>query len=1009
MLRRIAERWLLSVPRLPDGVQRFFKGSVASGIAVGILLVFVVFGVFGPVIAPYSATEMISADARQPPSWHHLFGTDHLGRDVFSRVVFGTRSILGLTGSGAAIAVVLGTLLGLLAGYIGGWPDELIMRLFDSLLAIPALLLALVLLGTIGPSSSGVLIVIAVVYTPIVARVVRSETLALRQRGFVETARLQGEPLWRILVQEILPSVFPALSVEAALRFSYAIFLVASLGFLGVGVQPPTPDWGLMVKEARIFIGLTPWALFFPAGAISLLVISVNLAADGIKRALQGEEVGLRRRARRAVVNTRLLSDAACRSGGEPDATGPLVRVEGLTVSYFRSGTWRDALRNVSLNVRAGETYGLVGESGSGKSSLALAIVGYLAENGAAREGTVCIHGREVRLHAPVRHSRDTSVALVAQDALAALNPSIRIGKQIREVLGRHRNGSGRDETQELHRLLRRVELRDPERIEKRYPHELSGGMLQRVALAMALGMQPKLLLLDEPTTGLDVTTQASILDLMKEVLAAQRHATLHISHDLDVIFSVSDRVGVLYAGELLEEATAMTLLDRSYHPYTQGLLASRPRLERSIGGRSVLSAMAGSVPDPGRISPGCVFADRCPLAVDRCHAERPRWETVGTDAARHSVKCHRWQLLQETPGIGIVRDTWKDEGIGKGTAGEEQRESILSVDRVETVFSSGWRRSKRGRAIRAVDGVSLELGPRETLGVVGESGSGKTTLLRTILGLEQASGGTIVFLGSELEPRVARRSLRVLKALQFVAQHPDEALNPYRQVGSALKRPLRRLSGVPRRDVALRTRELLQDVGLSRAFISRWPRQLSGGEKQRVALARTLAAEPRVILLDEPTSSLDVSIQARLLNLLSRLQQQDRSMLFISHDLAVIGYLADRIVVMYAGRVMEQGTTRDVLDPPYHPYTELLLRSIPQGMRPRSSKPVVSAERLPDRYSLGCPFASRCPFAWEMCRRVAPDPQIRSLTHRVFCHLDPESLPREAILEGLGKDDADG
>ncbi|MBN1857837.1 dipeptide/oligopeptide/nickel ABC transporter permease/ATP-binding protein, partial [Candidatus Bipolaricaulota bacterium] len=540
-------------------MRRFFKGSAMSTIGVAVLLVFVLFGIFGPMMAPYSATEMIAADARQGPSWQHLFGTDHLGRDVFSRVLYGTRSILGLTGSGAAIAVLLGALIGLFAGYRGGWADEMIMRLSDSLLSIPALLLALVLLGTIGPSSRGVLIVIAVVYTPIVTRVVRSETLALRRRGFVETARIQGEPLWRILVGEILPSVLPVLSVEAALRFSYAIFLVAALGFLGVGVQPPTPDWGLMVKEARIFIGLTPWALFFPAGAISLLVISVNLAADGLKRSLQGEEMAIGRRARRLVTKTRTAASARCDRPEERRSLLPLAHFEELTVSYFRDGLWSDAVRDVSFDVNAGETYGLVGESGSGKSTLALAIVGYLAENGAVREGSVCVRGRSVKLHAPTRRSRNTSIAFVAQDALASLNPAIRIGRQIGEVLRRQRHAT-RSARDEIHTLLRHVELRDAERIARHYPHELSGGMLQRVALAMALAMEPDLLILDEPTTGLDVTTQAAILALLREIRVRRRHATLHISHDLDVIFAVSDRVGVLYAGEMVEEAAAAAL-----------------------------------------------------------------------------------------------------------------------------------------------------------------------------------------------------------------------------------------------------------------------------------------------------------------------------------------------------------------------------------------------------------------------------------------------------------------
>ena len=974
-----------------------------STVGIAVLLVFVLFGIFGPLLAPYSATEIIAADARQPPSWRHFFGTDHLGRDVFSRVVHGTRSILGLTGSGAAMAVLIGTSVGLFAGYRGGWADEIIMRLLDSLLSIPALLLALVLLGTIGPSASGVLIVISIVYTPIVARVVRSETLVLRQRGFVETARLQGEPLWRILVGEILPSVLPALSVEAALRFSYAIFLVASLGFLGVGVQPPTPDWGLMVKEARIFIGLTPWALFFPAGAISLLVISVNLTADGLKRVLQGEESTIGRRARRLVIKTRSTATVQC---GAPDVDGsgllPLARFRELTVSYFQNGQWRDALRNVSFDVSAGETYGLVGESGSGKSTLALAIVGYLAENGAVRDGSVCVGGRFVKLHAPTQRSRDRSIAFVAQDALASLNPSIRIGAQIGEII-RRRGHTAHPTRDEVGAMLRHVELRDAERIARRYPHELSGGMLQRVALAMALAMEPDLLILDEPTTGLDVTTQAAILVLLREILVRRQHATLHISHDLDVIFTVSDRIGVLYAGEMVEEASAAALLAGSYHPYASGLLSSAPRLAaHREQRRSVLGAMPGKVPRLGDVPVGCIFAARCPLAITRCRVERPPQQVCGSGSERRIVRCHRWEQVRDDPGL--LHGFWREETPSDRGNSVPIEEGVLNVDRLETVFPVGPRRGATGRAIHAVDGVSLGVSRRETLGIVGESGSGKTTLARTILGLERSSAGRIFLLGERLPPSLSRRPLRILSSLQAVAQHPDESLNPYRRVGRALERPLRRLAGVQRRDGRQRVTELLEDVGLSAEFATRWPRQLSGGEKQRVAIARMLAAQPRVVLLDEPTSALDVSVQARLLNLLLRLQQRhERAMLFISHDLAVISYLADRIAVLYRGRVMEEGRTQDVLLPPYHPYTELLLLSIPGAL---SANEPPNDGRMPEsRFDriLGCPFSDRCSHRRDICHVKVPPWLTCSSTHRIYCHLEIESLPGESVLGGGG------
>ncbi|NIV34339.1 MAG: ABC transporter permease subunit, partial [Anaerolineae bacterium] len=409
---------------LLNWLSRFYR-KPASAIGVTAVLLFLLIALFGPLIAPYSATEQIPSDARQPPSGRHWFGTDHLGRDVFSRVVLGTRNILALAGLGALLAVVCGTVFGLVSGYRGGLFDEILMRGFDSLLAIPALLLALLLLGTIGPSRNSVLIVIIVVYTPIVARVVRSETLAIKTKGFVEAARVQGESTLRILFREILPSVLPALSVETALRFSYAIFLVASLGFLGVGVQPPNPDWGLMVKEARHFVGLTPWALFFPAGAISLLVIGVNLMADGLKRVLQSAT---------AAVPRRVFREAAIRakeatSRISPSPAPSLLSIEELTVSYYQEGAWLDAVRDFSVQIEAGQAYGLVGESGSGKSTLGLALMRYLGENGAVRRGRIEFKGRDLlRLsQQELRHFWGSESGLVPQDPSAALNPSLRV------------------------------------------------------------------------------------------------------------------------------------------------------------------------------------------------------------------------------------------------------------------------------------------------------------------------------------------------------------------------------------------------------------------------------------------------------------------------------------------------------------------------------------------------------------------------------------------------------
>jgi len=974
----------------------------ASAFGTSIVLLFILLAIFAPWIAPYTPTEQIYADARQAPSAAHFFGTDHLGRDVFSRIVHGARSILALTGLGALLAVAAGTSFGLLAGYVVGLFDELLMRVFDSLLAIPALLLALVLLGTVGPSRSSVLAVIAVVYTPIVARVVRSETLALKSQGFVEAARLQGERLPRILLREILPSVLPALSVEAALRFSYGIFLVASLGFLGVGVQPPSPDWGLMVKEARTYIRLTPWALYCPAGAISLLVIGVNLAADGLKRALRPSIEDLSSRTRRRILRARCATQR-CDSGATA-ADGAVISIEDLSVSYFAGGVWLDAVRDVSLEVRSGETLGLVGESGSGKSTLALAIVQYLAANGAVRSGRICFGERELLDLSPreLRELRGAQIGLVPQDPLAALNPSIRVGEQIVEILRRHNHGSRGAARASAIDLLRRVRIADPERVARAYPHQLSGGMQQRATIAMGLSTSPRFLLFDEPTTGLDVTTEAAILDLIAELLEDGSRASLYITHDLGVVSRVARRVAVLYAGELVEMGETGDLLGTPRHPYTRGLLASVP----GFGTRGApLSSMEGVIPALDAIPSGCVFRPRCPWASGICEA-RPPLEDSGSS----TIRCYRWsEIERERPAKRGV--------VPRPAVADESRRSVLDLTDVEVSFplsrsmADVIRRNLR-RAVRAVDGVTLSIGEGRTLGLVGESGSGKTTLARTIVGLEARDAGEIRLADEDLPRTIRGRRRSTLRRLQAVSQNPDQALNPHLSVGTTLSRPLITLAGLPRRSAQARTTDLLDRVGLSAAYADRLPEQLSGGEKQRVAIARAVASNPDLVLFDEATSSLDVSVQARILNLLEELQRDNAggrsgAYLFITHDLSVVSHLADDVAVLYLGRAMELGTATEVLGPPYHPYTEALLSAFPAlGTVQEAHVRLTGEIPSPIDRPTGCPFHTRCPRSLgAICVHEAPPWRRGESGHAVYCHIPLDELCRlqERLVEGTG------
>ncbi len=980
---------------LVKGIKELYTRP-ASAVGTTIVLLFVLLAIFGPLLTPYTATEQTLSAARQAPSATHWFGTDHLGRDIFSRVIIGTRSILSLAGLGTLLAVIIGTSFGLISGYRGGLFDEIVMRSFDSLLAIPALLLALLLLGTIGPSRNSILAVIIIVYTPIVARVVRSEVLAIKTRGFVEAAKLQGESTLHILFREILPSVLPALAVESSLRFSYAIFLVASLGFLGVGVQPPTPDWGLMVNEARNFVRLTPWSLFFPAGAISVLVIGVNLMADGLKRVLQ------------TIVIVPAPDVKRTTTPGGTKYPAPVLNINNLTISYYQNGNWLDAVRDFSLKIEPGQTYGLVGESGSGKSTLALAIMRYLKENGTVRQGDIQFEERALLdLSRPeMEHIWGLRTNLVPQDPFLSLNPSIRIGEQIAETLRHHQHLGRAEAHRRTLELLRSVRLPDPERVAVSYPHQLSGGMQQRVVIAMALSTDPALLVLDEPTTALDVTTEATILDLLRDLMAEHNTATLYVSHNLGVVARISDRVTVLYAGELVEDAATVDLYTQPLHPYTQGLLDSVPRVGRNKSSNP-LPYMPGSIPALDDLPPGCVFAPRCPLAIEQCHRKRPPLEHP---VSGRSVRCHRWSEIL----AGEISARWAVAQSANGKEAVIERGTpALHIKLLKQYFPVGrtlldFLSRKPQQMVKAVDGVNLDVRRGKTLGLVGESGSGKTTLSRAVMALVEKTSGDIELLDVPLPAKLTQRNLDTLRQLQMVFQSPEEALNPYLTVEQTLRRPLMTLLGLSRAQADAQVATLLQMVRLPENFAHRPPAQLSGGEKQRVAIARAFAASPELVVCDEPVSALDVSVQAAILNLLNELQtEKHSSYLFISHDLAVVSYLADDIAVIYLGELVEVGRTEDVLHPPYHPYTEALLSAVPLP-DPTVKQATIRLEGnvpSPTNIPPGCRFHTRCPrHLGNICVTQRPPWQTAENGHRIQCHIPLEELQeiQEPIFEGM-------
>jgi len=668
----------------------------------------------------------------------------------------------------------------------------------------------------------------------------------------------------------------------------------------------------------------------------------------------------------------------------------PILSITDLTVAYRQGQQWLPAVRDFSLQVERGQTYGLVGESGSGKSTVALALMRYLSEAGRVLSGEITFDGRDLLGLSPaeMRQIWGAELALVPQDPLSSLNPSLRVGEQLAEVLRLHLDLSNAVAEARAVELLELVRIPDPGRVAGNYPHQISGGMQQRVLIALALSTEPAFLVLDEPTTALDVTTQAAILDLFRDLIRTRDTAALYVTHNLGVVSQICDRVAVLYAGELVEDASTRALFRQPLHPYTLGLIESVPQLgqDKQV---ARLQAIPGQIPALGERPPACIYADRCPLAIEICHDERPALETA---AEGHRVRCHRWPEIM----AGEISAA-SEEGAILPPRTAEEGEALLALADVAVYFETNRsladivRRRPAGR-VSAVDGVSLEIGRRRTLGLVGESGSGKTTLARAVIGLEEISTGEMALLGVSLPSGLSERSLAMMRRLQIVFQNPEDALNPYLTVGQTLRRPLLRMRGVDPAEVDDMVARLLEDVRLPSTYARRLPGQLSGGEKQRVALARAFAANPDLLICDEPVSSLDVSVQASVLNLIDTLQQEHESaVLFISHDLAVVAYLADEIAVIYAGNLMEVAGTGTLLAPPYHPYTEALLSAIPLA-DPEAEQQQIRLEGdvpSPTAIPSGCPFHPRCPrFIGDICVEEIPPWRVTETGDRIFCHI---------------------
>ncbi|MFU8794169.1 MAG: dipeptide ABC transporter ATP-binding protein [Dethiobacteria bacterium] len=684
------------------------------------------------------------------------------------------------------------------------------------------------------------------------------------------------------------------------------------------------------------------------------------------------------------------------------DICRPVLDARDITVTYRTEKGPLHTVRNVNLQIGAGEIYGLVGESGSGKSTLARALVRYLPANGILSSGSVHLGDTDLLAltKAEMRKVWGARVTMVHQDPNAAINPAIPIGEQIAEVARIHLHMNKNDAKDKAMEMLNKVRMPDPESVARRYAHQLSGGMLQRVLIAIAMTTNPELLIMDEPTTALDVTTEAVILDLIGELMFEYNTAILYITHNLGVVARVCNRVGVLYAGEIMEEGCISRVFKNKLHPYTRGLLGCVPRVDANKKDIS-LKAIPGYIPRPDQLPHGCIFAPRCELVEPACEEKRPSLIEIESG---HLTACRRHEELKKIGDVvADTRESHEEEA--------EYGELVLDARNIKKYFPVSAGLSSifggKGSEVKAVDDMSVRMRRSFTMGIVGESGCGKTTFARCIMGLEQATSGEIELEGELLPYSVAKRSWETLRKMQMVFQNPDASLNPQHPAGESVGRPLILLRDMSRKQVQERVKELFQAVNLPEDFINRLPHELSGGEKQRVAIARAFAADPILMVCDEPISSLDVSVQASLMNLLVDLQEsQGTSYLFISHDLAAVRHLSDWIAVVYLGRLWEIGSAEDVFVPPCHPYTEALLSAIPipdpdirqDSIRLKGSVP--SAMNIPS----GCRFHTRCPRKiGPICENEEPPWQDAENYHQICCHIPLAEL-RSLQGEGLIK-----
>lgn len=677
----------------------------------------------------------------------------------------------------------------------------------------------------------------------------------------------------------------------------------------------------------------------------------------------------------------------------------PVLVCKDLNLSYYTRAGEIPAVVDFSLTVKPGETIGLVGESGCGKSTVALAIMQYMGDNGGIKSGSITFKGRDLTTLSEheLRDIRGSEISMIYQEPFASLNPSLKIRTQLMEVPLAHEDISREEAYKRSLQMLKDVKLPDPERIMESYPHQLSGGQQQRAVIAMGLLSNPSLLLLDEPTTALDVTVEAGIVNLIADISKKFGTSQIYISHNLGLILETCDRVFVMYSGEVVEEGTITSLFHWPKHPYTHGLFSCIP-LPTADKNAAPLKPIRGQLPLPFERPSGCYFGPRCDhFKEGLCDKEHFRMEYVEGGAPDHRVRCLRYREIDHTKEDS--GDTVKEKlEIGK---------RVLNVDGMRKYYEvkdsslMALIKGKRIRHVKANEELNFMAHESETVAIVGESGCGKSTFAKVLMGLETGTDGEIRHNGKDVSDiEVRDRSTTQIRSLQMVFQNPFDTLNPSHTIGSQISRVIKQFGiETDKKKIFNKVMELLDIVKLPRDFYYRRPRQLSGGQKQRIGIARAFAGQPNIVIADEPVSALDVSVAAAVTELLMDIQREHKTtLLFISHDLSVVRYLSDRIVVMYLGHILERGTTEEIFSPPYHPYTEALLSAVPIADPEVTKRKIVLEGNLPSAMNppKGCPFCTRCHRRiGDVCDNEPPKDQVVKDRHVIKCHIPIEELSK--------------